>query len=172
MHHTNLWSTKLFLSDWRFALYLHFPYMRFAVNAFSAPLLYIWVHGLYSCRLNEPAIDCESHLSPRSIRVHSSPSIAPALFRGGCIQDSRSPRDVRPQWVQGQQPARGEIHPLEADGLLFVRQQKCTNKKAKQHFHFTNLALYVQTRDIYPCIAPPACLSQVGVLSKRMSRSS
>ena len=29
MHHTNLWNTKLFLSDWRFALYLHFPYLLF-----------------------------------------------------------------------------------------------------------------------------------------------
>jgi len=29
MHQTNLWSTKLFSSDWRFALYLHFLYMRF-----------------------------------------------------------------------------------------------------------------------------------------------
>ena len=29
MHHTNLWNTKLFLSEWRFALYLHFPYWRF-----------------------------------------------------------------------------------------------------------------------------------------------
>ena len=38
MHHTNLWSTKLFLSDWRFALYLPFPYLRFQRPPPTEPL--------------------------------------------------------------------------------------------------------------------------------------
>ena len=57
MHHTNLWNTKLFLSDWRFALYLHFPYLRFPVLAFSAPHQYTYVILLNFVKIGRTVAD-------------------------------------------------------------------------------------------------------------------